>query len=179
MGKHVEILSKSKIYRKHLLDGGRNMILITLGTQNQHFKRLLDYVEKSNIKDEIIVQAGATPYKSKKMKIFNYIDYDKMQEYIEKADLIITHAGTGSILTPLKCNKKVIVCARKAELGEHADNHQFELVKIFCDEGYVLKLDENVNLDDLYKNIKSFKPKKYVSLTKKFASELKKIIDEK
>ena len=62
------------------------MILVTLGTQKQQFTRLLDYIEKSNIKDEIIVQAGHTKYESKKMKIFDFIDYDKMNEYIENLD---------------------------------------------------------------------------------------------
>ena len=42
------------------------MILVTLGTQKQDFSRLLKYIEESNIKDEIIVQAGYTKFKSKK-----------------------------------------------------------------------------------------------------------------
>lgn len=42
------------------------MILVTLGTQKQSFKRLLDYIENSNLKEEIIVQAGYTQYSSKK-----------------------------------------------------------------------------------------------------------------
>ena len=36
------------------------MILVTLGSQKEQFTRLLDYIEKSKIKDEIIVQAGHT-----------------------------------------------------------------------------------------------------------------------
>ena len=45
------------------------MILVTLGTQKQQFTRLLEYIENSNIKEEIIVQAGFTKFNSKKMKI--------------------------------------------------------------------------------------------------------------
>ena len=45
------------------------MILVTLGTQDQKFYRLLDCIEKSKIKDEIIVQAGgSSDYVSKKLK---------------------------------------------------------------------------------------------------------------
>ena len=47
------------------------MILVTLGTQHQEFTRLLDYIEKSKIKDEITVQAGDTKYESMKMKMFS------------------------------------------------------------------------------------------------------------
>lgn len=149
------------------------MILVTLGTQKEQFTRLLDYIEKSNIKDKIIVQAGHTKYKSNKMEIFDFIPYEKMDQYIDEADIIITHSGTGSVLTPLKKGKKVIVCARLSKYEEHVDDHQMELLEVFKEEGYVLELSEDNNLDELYKEIKKFKPKKYVSNTEKFIKKLK------
>lgn len=154
------------------------MILVTLGTQKQSFKRLLDYIEKSNIKDEIIVQAGHTKYKSKKMKIVDFIGFDEMEELIDKADIIITHGGTGSIIGPLKKGKKVIACARLKKYGEHVDNHQQEIIKAFVEKDYILELNENNDLDDLMKKIKNFKPQKYISNTDKFLKKLKKVIEE-
>ena len=50
MGEYVKTISKSKIFWRDLL-----MILVTLGTQKEPFTRLLDYIEKSNINDKIIV----------------------------------------------------------------------------------------------------------------------------
>lgn len=152
------------------------MILVTLGTQQQNFKRLLDYIEKSNVNDEIIVQAGHTKYNSKKMQIFDFIGYDKMNEYIDKADLIITHGGTGSIISPLKKGKKIIACARLAKYGEHVDNHQTEIVNVFSEEGYILKLDEDVSVDSLIKVSKTFEPKTFVSNAKRFTEKLEKEI---
>ena len=108
------------------------MILVTLGTQKQSFKRLLEKIENSKVEGEIIVQAGYTEFNSKKMKIIDFINYAEMEKLVDKADLIITHGGTGSILGPLKKNKKVIACARLAKYGEHVDNHQEELVSIFA-----------------------------------------------
>lgn len=153
------------------------MILVTLGTQKEQFNRLLNYIENSNIKDEIIVQAGHTKYNSKKMKIFDFIPYEEMIEYIDKADLVITHSGTGSVLMPLKKEKKVIVCSRLKKYGEHVDDHQKQLTGIFKDEGYVLELDENNSLDGLIENIKKFKPKKYKSNTNNFIEKLKNEIE--
>lgn len=149
------------------------MILVTLGTQKEQFTRLLDYIENSNIKDKIIVQAGHTKYKSNKMEIFDFIPYDKMDKYIDEADIIITHSGTGSVLTPLKKGKKVIVCARLSKYEEHVDDHQVELLEVFKEEGYVLELSENNNLDEVYQEVKKFKPKKYVSNTENFIKNLK------
>lgn len=153
------------------------MILITLGTQQQPFTRLLNYVENSNIDDEIIVQGGFTKFDSKKMKVFSFIDYDEMNSYIEKADLIITHAGTGSIVSALKKGKKIIACARLAKYKEHVDNHQEEILDVFYEEGYILKIDDNLNMDDVYCKSKDFIPRKFVSNTKKFIDKLEKEIN--
>lgn len=154
------------------------MTLVTLGTQHQEFTRLLDYIENSNLKGEIIVQAGYTKYESKRMKIFDFISYDEMEKYIDKCDLVITHAGTGSIVMPLKKGKKVIACARLSKFGEHVDDHQVELVDVFYSEGYILKIDEDTSLDEVLKNIKDFKPKKFVSNTKRFIENLEQEINK-
>ena len=155
------------------------MILVTLGTQKQQFTRLLDYIEKSNIKDKIIVQAGHTKYESKKMEIFDFIPYDRMSKYINDADLIITHGGTGSITSAIKMGKKVIACARLQKYGEHVDNHQEELVEVFAKEDYILELNETNNLNDLIKKAKTYKPKKFVSNTDNFIKKLQDAIDNK
>ena len=88
------------------------MILVTLGTQDKQFTRLIklveDEVSKGNIDDEVIVQAGLTKYKSNKIKIFDFINSDEFDNYMKSADLIITHGGVGSILSGLKRNKKII-----------------------------------------------------------------------
>lgn len=154
------------------------MTLVTLGTQHQEFTRLLDYIEKSDLKGEIIVQAGYTKYESKRMKIFDFISYDEMEKYIDKSDLVITHAGTGSIVMPLKKDKKVIACARLSKFGEHVDDHQVELVDVFYSEGYILKIDEDTSLNDVLKNIKDFKPKKFVSNTNRFIENLEQEINK-
>ncbi len=154
------------------------MILVTLGTQKQQFNRLLDYIENSKIKEKIVVQAGYTKYTSKKMEIFDFIDFDEMEKLINESDLIITHGGTGSIITPLKKGKKIIACSRLEKNGEHVDNHQTELVSIFSKEGYILELNETNNIDDLYKSIKKFKPKKYKENTKNFIDKLEKEIQK-
>lgn len=153
------------------------MILVTLGTQKQQFPRLLDLIEKSNIKDKIIVQAGHTKYKSKKMEIIDFMSYNEMNKLIDEADLIITHGGTGSIISPLTKGKKVLACARLKKYEEHVDDHQEEIVNMFADKNYILKIDEDTDLDKLFKQSKKFKQKKYQSNKNNFIKKLKKIID--
>lgn len=153
------------------------LILVTLGTQKQHFTRLLDYIEKSDVKDKIVVQAGETIYRSEKMQIFDFISYEELDKLVDEAEIIITHGGTGSVIGPLKKGKKVIGCARKKEFKEHSDNHQEQLISLFAEEGYILELKENTNLCDIIKKAENFKPRKFVSNTDNFIKKLKKIID--
>lgn len=153
------------------------MIFITLGTQDKPFVRLLDAVQKQidkgNIKEDVIVQAGYTKYESDDMNIFEFIDFDSFDSYIKNCDVLITHGGVGNILTALLNNKKVIAAARLSEFGEHTNDHQLQLVDKFADEGYLLKLDDFDGLDVLLDKIKNFKPKKYVSNTKHFCNCLR------
>lgn len=155
------------------------MILVTLGTQEQKFNRLLDCIENSKITDEIIVQAGGSAdYVSKKMKIMAFIEMKEMEKLIDKADIIITHGGTGSVLTPLKKGKKVIAMARLEKYGEHINDHQLELVSLFKEQGYILELNDENNLDDLIEEMKTFKVKKYRSNTQNFIKKIKELIDD-
>lgn len=153
------------------------MILVTLGTQKQPFTRLLDMVEKISTKEKIIVQAGNTKYESKKMEIFDFVDYETMDKLIDEANIIITHGGTGSIVTPLKKGKKVIACPRLKKYHEHVDDHQEQIVNIFAEVGYILKVDDNIDLNYLIKEIKNKKMTKFISNTSNFLHKLKEEID--
>ena len=158
------------------------MIFITLGTQDKGFPRLLDAVEKQikngNIKEEVIVQAGLTEYESKNMKIFDLVPQKEFDEYVNKANLIITHGGVGSILAGLKKGKTVIAAARLSKYKEHNNDHQLEIVKEFSKEGYILELEDFDKLDKVLEKTKTFKPKKYTSNTKNVENLVKNIIEE-
>lgn len=151
------------------------MILVTLGTQKQPFTRLLDAIENANIKDEIIVQAGHTKYLSNKMKIFDFISYEEMDKLVDKADIIITHGGTGSIVGPLKKHKKIIAVPRLNKYGEHVDDHQIQIVDMFADVGYIMKYDDG---DDLEKIISEIKKKKMVIFKSNTDNFIKKLVKE-
>ena len=161
---------------------GDSMILITLGTQDKEFKRILFDVEKEikngNIKDEVIVQAGHTSFKSKYMKIIDFIEVDKFNDFIKKCDILITHGGVGSIITGLNNNKKVIAVPRLKKYGEHTNDHQLQIVENFTKKGYILAYNESDRLIDILKKLKSFKPQKYESNKKNMQNLIKNYIDD-
>lgn len=157
------------------------MILVTLGTQDKSFKRLLEaidrQVELGNIKDKIVVQAGCTKYESKNMEIFDLIPMEKFDDLIKSCDLLITHGGVGSIITGLKNDKKVIAAARLEKYKEHTNDHQLQIIENFSNDGYILGLDNFDELDKVLEKAKTFKPKKYVSNTDKMIKIIEDFID--
>ena len=157
------------------------MILVTLGTQDKSFKRLLEAIDKQvelgNIKDKIVVQAGCTKYESKNMEIFDLIPMEKFDDLIKSCDLLITHGGVGSIITGLKNDKKVIAAARLEKYKEHTNDHQLQIIENFSNDGYILGLDNFDELDKVLEKVKKFKPKKYVSNTDKMIKIIEDFID--
>ena len=158
------------------------MIFVTLGTQDKPFARLIEAVEKQvklgNIKEEVIVQAGYTKYKSKNMEIFDLIPKDEIKRYQQEASYIITHGGAGSIITSLKLDKKVIAVPRKHEYDEHVNNHQEEIVELFNKKGYILGINDVSELEDAIKKIPSFMPVKYQSDNSKMLSIIENFIND-
>ena len=140
------------------------MILVTLGTQDKPFERLIKAVEEQielkNIKDEVIVQAGCTKYETDKMKIIDYMPIKEFSSLLEKADFIITHAGVGSIIEGLKQGKKMIVVARKKEYGEHVNNHQEQILENFGSNGYIIPVYDTKKIEEALKKVEKFTPKK-------------------
>lgn len=177
MGRNVKVISKSRILGVDLL------IFVTLGTQDKSFERLLKAIQKvidyGELKNEkIIVQAGHTKFQSNEMEIFDLVDADSFQRYINECDLLITHGGVGSITSGLKKGKKVIAAARLEKYKEHTNDHQLQIIDVFSKAGYILPLDDFEKLDDVLKQAKTFKPKKFKSNTNNFLNRLEKCIEE-
>ena len=159
------------------------MILVTLGTQDKAFVRLLQAIDNEikngNIKEKVVVQAGysITKYKSDNMEMFDLIDREEFNKLVKECSLLITHGGVGSILTGLKAGKKVIAIPRLAKYKEHINDHQIQIVNEFSKKGYILAYNEDDKLSDILEKAKKFKPEKYVSNTDNLIKIIKDFID--
>lgn len=138
------------------------MIFVTLGTQQISFTRIMQMLDElivqENVKDEVVVQAGYTDYETKNFKCVKFLKEEEFQQYIAKATIIITHAGSGALFSSIKSGKKVIAVARLCKYGEMIDDHQTELTRKLAEEGYIL--DGTNSLVDAWKKIGSFIPRK-------------------
>lgn len=158
------------------------MIFVTLGTQDKSFHRLLEAIdkaiEKGEIKEKVVVQAGHTKYESKNMEIFDLISPDEFSKLMDECDILITHGGVGSILTAVKKGKKVIAAARLKKYKEHTNNHQKQIIKEFEKEGYLLELKDFNQVGKTLKKLEKFKQKSFKSNTPEMIKLIENLVEE-
>lgn len=141
------------------------MILVTLGTQDKSFVRLLKAIDElitnKVITDHVIVQAGRTKYKSSNMEIIDLVDALSFEKLINDCDLLITHGGVGSIITGLKHHKKVIAVPRLKKYKEHTNDHQQEIIRALANDNYLIPVYDLKTLADAIKLSVNFNPEPY------------------
>jgi UDP-N-acetylglucosamine transferase subunit ALG13 len=139
------------------------MILVLLGTQDSPFPRILRETEEAvkhlGLKDEIYAQIGTTNYHSTRMHIKDYYVGDEYEKLFRKADIIIAHGGAGVLFKAMHLGKKVIAMPRLAELGEHNESHQGELVTKLAEGKYIYEAKGTIT--DALLEINSFQPRPY------------------
>ena len=83
-----------------------------------------------------------------------------------KADIVITHGGTGAIIGAVKKGKKVIAVPRLAKYGEHVDDHQLQLIEQFKEQNLICGLQDCSQLGEGLQFVKQHEFNAYQSNTK-------------
>lgn len=150
MGGTEEILSKRRCVRRVIL------IFVTVGTHEQGMDRLLieldRLLENKLITHEIIAQIGYSEYKPKNYKYQDLINYDELDELVDKADIIITHGGPGSIFHAIQYDKVPIVVPRNPIYNEHVDDHQILFSRRLENNNKVISVYDISKLENTIKN---------------------------
>lgn len=156
-------------------------IFITLGSQKFQFNRLLIAVDKLCEKniicgDDVFAQTGYSDYVPRNFSYNNFLDREEFSVEMGKADIVITHGGTGAIIGAVKKGKKVIAVPRRAKYGEHVDDHQLQLVGQFKELDLICECDDTNELADAIEKVKYTKYAVYKSNTEQILNSIEKYI---
>lgn len=113
------------------------MIFVTVGTHGQPFERMLKEVERLPNPDEVVLQYGVGVPPRAIRRAVAFMSFGEMEEHFQAADVVVTHAGVGSILCARRAGRRPIVVPRYRDLGEHVDDHQVELTRALAERGEV------------------------------------------
>ena len=115
--------------------------VVSVGNGHEPFSRLLDEAGRlaglGLLPRPVLVQHGYTPFASSSCRCVPQLELAAFEEAIGKANVVIIHAGAGSVLTALRLGKRPIVMARRAEHGEILDGHQVEFLEQMAARGLV------------------------------------------
>ncbi|MSC67916.1 hypothetical protein GKE00_03200 [Faecalibacterium prausnitzii] len=82
------------------------MIFVTVGTHEQPFNRLVEYIdklkEKGKIEEEVIIQTGYSTYQPQYCEWKKLYPYQEMVKLVEEARIVITHGGARDIIGSTK-----------------------------------------------------------------------------
>ena len=152
------------------------MIFVTVGTQLT-FDRLISLVDDwagENLNHKVVVQSGVSDFKPDFCDVKEYVEAGEWEQLFNKAEFIIAHAGMGTILKCIDANKPHIIMPRKANLGEHRNDHQIATVSKFLDvAGIFIVNDES----QLFAAIQKIQSGQYITVSKK-TNNLDKLINE-
>ncbi|MEM7715538.1 MAG: glycosyltransferase [Cyanobacteria bacterium P01_A01_bin.68] len=115
------------------------MILVTVGTEQFPFNRLMGWIEGllecGAIQEEVVVQAGSCTVTPENTTCHTVLPEVQFKELVRAARVVISHCGEGSYLLFSQLQVPFVLVPRSARFGEHVDDHQVELADALGDLG--------------------------------------------
>lgn len=128
-------------------------ILVTVGTtQFNGLIETIDNIAKTKKNYYVTFQIANGNYKPVNGEYFEF--HNNINQYYSSSDLIITHAGAGSIYQLLKLNKKIIIVPNL----ERVDKHQLDIANYMDNNNYALVCYSLEKLENAIKKSLDFIP---------------------
>jgi UDP-N-acetylglucosamine transferase subunit ALG13 len=121
------------------------VILVTVGMQ-LGFNRLIKAMDllAPELDAPVIAQIGNSSYISQNIETHEKIAPLEFEKLVSTADLIVSHAGIGSVLTAARFDKPIVLVPRRADLKEHRNDHQMATArKLEGRQGILIAYDES------------------------------------
>jgi len=115
------------------------VIFVTVGTQLpfDRLVRAIDQWAKEHRDQNICAQVAASGLTPQHIATHAFLSPSDHRRLFSAAELIVSHAGIGSIAMALELQKPIIVMPRRADLHEHRNDHQQGTAMRFASMGYV------------------------------------------
>jgi UDP-N-acetylglucosamine transferase subunit ALG13 len=103
------------------------VIFVTVGSQ-MPFRRLVQAADEwaqDHPGVEMLAQVGNDPsFRPLVLKTFASVSPERFNELVQACELLVAHAGMGSVLTALEYGKPMLLLPRRASLHETRNDHQ-------------------------------------------------------
>jgi len=126
---------------------------VAVGTHGQPYTRLLEMVSRA-VEDGLLprplrAQLGSAAWSAPGVEASEHMSRDELEAAVRSADVVVCHGGAGIISSALAAGRRPIVVPRRAALGEHVDDHQYQLTRKLAQWGLVVAVEERLTADDV------------------------------
>lgn len=105
-------------------------LVVTVGTTHWDFRRLIARLAEIVPGDtEVLWQTGRTDVSGLGIDAHDVVPESVLVDAIERADVVVSHAGAGSLALALQAGKIPVFVPRRMSHGEQIDDHQAELAQ--------------------------------------------------
>ncbi len=105
------------------------------------FDRLVTTVANAKqaglVPERVIAQRGVGGVAPAGIETVEELPFDEVTQLLDRADIVVCHGGTGSLITALRASCRVVALPRRFSRGEHYDDHQAEIVEAFAERGLI------------------------------------------
>ena len=107
------------------------MIFVSVGSMFPFDRliRLMDEWAEKHPGDEVLAQVGNGTYQPKHMRWQRIFAPNEYKKIVRSCQLIVSHAGTGSVFTASEFRVPVVLMPRRAANKEHTTDHQLDTAK--------------------------------------------------
>lgn len=110
------------------------MIFVTVGGELPFDRliRAMDAWAAANPETEILAQIGKGSFEPTRMRWVRKLSRADYAATMTGAEIVVAHAGVGSVVSAGELGKAIVVLPRLARLGEHRNDHQSDTVTLFA-----------------------------------------------
>lgn len=138
------------------------MIFLTVGSMFP-FDRLVQSVDElvggKLLDGAIVAQIGDGKYEPRHIVFSRYLAKPEYDKLVVAADMLIGHAGAGTIALALKHRKPLLVVPRLKQHGEHVNDHQVVTARKYEEMGHVLVAHDMRDIPAKLAALKNFSPR--------------------
>jgi UDP-N-acetylglucosamine transferase subunit ALG13 len=99
---------------------------------------------------EVLWQTGSTRFARLPPGARAELPADELEAAMRAADVVVTHAGVGSALSALEAGRRPLLVPRRADRGEHVDDHQEQVAAELEGRGLaIVREADDLTADDL------------------------------
>lgn len=111
-----------------------------------------------HLPEHVIAQTGDGGVHPPELECYDTVPFDTLKDWLKRADIVVCHGGTGSLVTALREGCRVVAMPRLLARGEGYDDHQCEIVEAFVERGLIVAADDEAELPEAIARARAMAP---------------------